>query len=134
MKKVNRAFTERLGERELDIMQALWQLGKATVTQVQEVLRGQGNEVAYTTIQTMLNRLEIKNFVARDDAGRTHHYYAILEEPAVAAGAMKRLVERFFKGSAEELVSRLVEKDLTQEQLERIQSLINSHRKEGKNR
>lgn len=123
---------EKLGERELDIMQALWQLKKATVGDVQEILREQGEEIAYTTIQTMLNRLEIKKLVARDGSERTHRYYAILKEPKVADGAIKRLTERFFRGSAEELVSRLVKKDLTVEQLERIQNLINEQRKEEK--
>lgn len=121
---------EKLGERELDIMQALWKLGKATVGEVQGVLRDQGNDIAYTTIQTMLNRLEVKKLVARDDSERTHSYYAILKEPIAAESAIKRLTERFFRGSAEELVSRLVKKDLTAEQLERIQSLIDAHRKE----
>ena len=123
-------FTEKLGERELDIMQSLWELGHASVAQVQEVLREQGNDIAYTTIQTMLNRLETKKLVARDDSERTHRYYAILEEPTVAGNALQRLVERFFRGSTEALVTRLVEKDLTSEQLERIQSLIDKHRKE----
>ena len=123
-------ITEKLGERELDIMQSLWQLEKATVAQVQEVLREQGKDIAYTTIQTMLNRLQTKKLVARDDSERTHRYYAILEEPAVAGSALQRLVERFFRGSTEALVTRLVEKDLTPEQLQRIQSLIDKHRKE----
>ena len=120
---------EKLGERELDIMQSLWKLERATVSQVQEDLRGNGNDIAYTTIQTMLNRLEAKKLVARDDSERTHRYYAILEEPTVTAGALERLVERFFRGSTEALVTRLVEKDLTSEQLERIQSLIDKNRK-----
>ena len=120
---------EKLGERELDIMQSLWKLERATVSQVQEDLRENGNDIAYTTIQTMLNRLEAKKLVARDDSERTHRYYAILEERAVAGGALQRLVERFFRGSTEALATRLVEKDLTSEQLERIQSLIDKNRK-----
>lgn len=122
--------TEKLGERELDIMQALWRLENATVAEVQEDLRGQGNDIAYTTIQTMLNRLETKKLVARDNSERTHRYFAILEEPTVAGNALERLVERFFRGSTEALVARLVEKDLTSEQIERIQSLIDKNRKE----
>jgi predicted transcriptional regulator len=122
--------TEKLGERELDIMQALWQLEKATVAEVQDVLREQGNDIAYTTIQTMLNRLETKRLVARDNSERTHLYYAVLEEPTVAGNALERLVERFFRGSNEALITRLVEKDLTAEQLGRIQNLIDKHRKE----
>lgn len=120
---------EKLGERELDIMQALWRLEKATVAEVQEVLREQNNDIAYTTIQTMLNRLETKKLVVRDDSERTHRYRAILEEPTVAGNALQRLIERFFRGSTEVLITRLVEKDLTAEQLERIQSLIDKNRK-----
>jgi predicted transcriptional regulator len=77
----------------------------------------------------MLNRLETKKLVARDGSERTHRYYAILQEPTAAGSALERLVERFFRGSTEALLTRLVEKDLTSEQLERIQSLIDKHRK-----
>lgn len=121
---------EKFGERELDIMQALWKLGRATVGEVQEVLRGQDKDIAYTTVQTMLNRLETKKIVARDNSERTHYYRAVLKEPKVADSAVKRLTERFFGGSAEELVSRLVKKDLNAEQLDRIQNLIDAHRRE----
>jgi len=123
-------FTKKLGERELDIMQSLWKLKRATVSQVQEDLRDQGEDIAYTTVQTMLNRLETKELVARDDSERTHRYYALLEEPTVAGGALRRLIERFFSGSTEALVARLVEKDLTAKELERIQDLIDKHRRE----
>ena len=122
--------TEKLGERELDIMQSLWKLERATVAQVQEDLRGQGEDIAYTTVQTMLNRLEAKNLVARDDSERTHRYYAVLEERAVAGNALQKLVERFFRGSTEALVTRLVEKDLSPKELARIQNLIDKHRTE----
>lgn len=94
-------------------------------------MRERGEDIAYTTVQTMLNRLEAKNLVARDDSERTHLYYALLEEPTVAGGALQRLIERFFSGSTEALVTRLVEKDLTQKELERIQDLIDEHRKKG---
>jgi predicted transcriptional regulator len=120
---------KKLGERELDILEALWQLKSATVAQVQEFLREHGNEVAYTTVQTMLNRLEAKNVVNRDDSDRAHRYIAVLKQPKAAESALKRLTERFFGGSAEALVTRLVEKELTAEQLERIQSMIDTHKK-----
>lgn len=122
--------TEKLGERELDIMQSLWKLERATVSQVQEDLREQGNDVAYTTIQTMLNRLEAKKLVARDNSERTHLYHAVLEEPSVAGSALQRLIERFFRGSTEALATRLVENDLTPKELARIQALIDKQRSE----
>jgi len=50
----------------------------------------------------------------------------------VADRALKRLTQRFFGGSTEALVTRLVEKDLTEEQLERVQSLIDVHKQRSK--
>lgn len=120
--------TRNLGERELDIMQALWRLGPATVADVRMALHAQHKKVAYTTIQTMLNRLETKKLVARDTTDRVHRYRALLKQPKAVDSALKRLTQRFFEGSAEALVTRLVEKDLNGEQLERIQTLIDSHK------
>ncbi len=120
---------KNLGERELDIMQVLWELETATVTDVQKALQEQNPKIAYTTIQTMLNRLEAKKIVARDTTDRIHRYRALLKQPGATDSALKRLTQRFFGGSAEALVTRMVEKDLTEEQIERVQSLINEHRR-----
>jgi BlaI family transcriptional regulator, penicillinase repressor len=120
-----------LGERELDIMQVLWRLGKATVTEVHRALVDQGGNVAYTTVQTMLNRLEAKRLVARDYSGRAHKYRPLLKEPTFIGGAIQNLTNRFFKGSPEALATHLIEQGLMPEQLERIQSLIDSHREKS---
>ena len=121
----------RLGERELDIMQALWELGPATVAEVHRALLDRGSDIAYTTVQTMLNRLEATHCVARDDTDRAHRYRPLLKEPAAVKVAIRRLTERFFKGSVEGLAMRLVERDLTPEQLDRIQALIDEQRRKG---
>ena len=123
---------ETLGERELDIMQVLWRLGPSTVADVQNDLHAQHKRLAYTTIQTMLNRLETKRLVARDASDRVHRYHALLKQPRAVDSALKRLTKRFFEGSAEALVTRLVEKDLNEAELERLQTLIDSHRQRGK--
>ena len=120
-----------LGDRELDIMQVLWRLGKATVGEVHGALAERGDDVAYTTVQTMLNRLEAKRVVTRDNSERAHKYRPLVKEMAVVGGAIERLTSRFFKGSAEALATRLIEKDLGQEELDRIQAVIDAHRREG---
>jgi BlaI family penicillinase repressor len=122
---------QKLGERELDIMQVLWGGGAATVTEVQQSLLEKRDDIAYTTVQTMLNRLEAKGLVRRDDSDRAHRYLPVLKEPAVVNRAIQRLAERFFSGSVEALATRLVEKDLSLEQLEHIQKLIDVHRRKG---
>ncbi len=122
----------KLGERELDIMQVLWRAGSATVTQVHQELLERGGEAAYTTVQTMLNRLEAKGYVTRDAVERAHLYRPLLKESTAVKGAIRRLTERFFQGSAEELAARLVEQNLDAKQLARIQALIDAqHKKES---
>jgi predicted transcriptional regulator len=120
---------EKLGERELDIMQALWTLGQATVGDVQQALLNAKHQVAYNTVQTMLNRLEAKGLVSRDQSDRAHLYKPLVKEPKAVGGAIKQLTNRFFKGSVEALAIRLVEKELDQKQLARIQEIIDAHRK-----
>lgn len=123
-----RKTREKLGERELDIMQALWSLGQATVADVQQSLLNRGHQVAYNTVQTMLNRLEAKGLVSRDQSDRAHRYKPLVKEPNAVGGAIKQLTNRFFKGSVEALAIRLVEKELDPKQLTRIQAIIDAHR------
>ena len=110
-------------------MQVLWRSGSASVTEVHQSLLDQGVEIAYTTVQTMLNRLEEKGLVRRDISDRAHRYVPGLKEPTVVKQAIEKLVERFFSGSVEALATRLVEKDLTVQQLDNLQALIEVHRK-----
>lgn len=124
---------KKLGERELDIMQVLWLNGTASVAEVHQSLLKKRGDIAYTTVQTMLNRLQVKGLVKCDVSDRAHRYQPILKEPAVVNGAIKTLAERFFSGSVEALATRLVEKDLSAEQLDRIQDLLDAHRRKVSN-
>jgi predicted transcriptional regulator len=101
---------------------------------VQAELREQGDGIAYTTVQTMLNRLEAKGFVARDNSERSHRYRPLIKEQSAAGGALRGLIDRFFGGSAEALATHLVEHDLSSEQLGRVQALIDESRKRGRKR
>jgi predicted transcriptional regulator len=128
---VKKAPPHKLGERELDIMQSLWSLGTATVSEVHAALTERGHLIAYTTVQTMLNRLEGKRFVARDMRDRAHRYRPLLKEPATVAVAIKKLAERFFDGSIEALATHLVARDLTPNQLKRVREMIDDHGRES---
>jgi BlaI family penicillinase repressor len=121
----------KLGERELDILQALWRLGQATVAEVNQELLNKGHEIAYTTVQTMLNRLEAKGRVARNASDRAHRYRPLFKEPAAVTVAIKRIADRFFGGSVEELATHLVEKNLTPKQLDRVRTMIDDHGRES---
>ena len=121
----------KLGDRELDIMQVLWQLGGATIGEVHKALLEKDEEIAYTTVQTMLNRLEAKGTVKRDMEGAAYHYRSLVRKSEVIGTFIGRLTDRFFKDSTEELIIHLVKQELEDEQLERIQTLIDKQRRKG---
>lgn len=94
-----------LGERELDVMAALWELGSGTVS---EVLAHLGEPLAYTTILTILRNLEAKQCVRREEEGRGHRYFPLVERQAARRSAVSRLMENFFDGSPQALLAQLV--------------------------
>ena len=109
---------------ELQIMQVLWDGGPGTVAAVQERLDA---ELAYTTVQTMLNVLLRKKKVRRVQLGRAFTYEAAVSRDGATKAALTDLVARMFGGSPEALLMALVNtQQLTPEQLARAQRLAAS--------
>jgi predicted transcriptional regulator len=92
---------------ELQIMQVLWREGPGNVQHVQKNLPA-GTDLAYTTVQTMLNVLQRKGRVRRTLNGRAFDYRAVVSEENILGQAVRDLVERMFGGSSEELVMSLI--------------------------
>ena len=90
---------------ELEIMQVLWEQGASTAAEVQPKLKG---DLAYTTVQTMLNILEKKGKLKRKLRGRAFEYSAKVSEARATGHAVRDLVDRMFGGSSEELVMSLI--------------------------
>jgi BlaI family penicillinase repressor len=108
---------------ELEIMNVLWETGPANVQAVQA--RIEGRELAYTTVQTMLNVLHRKGKVKRQLKERAYVYRPVLSRQKAVAQALGDMIDRFFGGSADSLVLNLVEtRHLTAEKLARIQKLV----------
>jgi BlaI family penicillinase repressor len=118
----------KLGDRELDIMKALWDSRGGTVAEVHELLITRRGNVAYTTVQTMLNRLEEKGHVRREKVGRAYTYKPVMKEPAAARVALRRVIDRFFGGDPAALATHLVEGSVSERDLARIEALIASKR------
>lgn len=96
---------EGLTKLELQIMQVVWRRGTSSVAEVQE---GLAQELAYTTVQTMLNILERKGKLNRRLRGRAFEYSAAVTEAKALTQAVRDLVDRMFGGSSEELVMSLI--------------------------
>ncbi|MGA8109256.1 MAG: BlaI/MecI/CopY family transcriptional regulator [Acidobacteriaceae bacterium] len=91
---------------ELQMMQVLWRDGPSNVQHVQQNLEG---ELAYTTVQTVLNALHRKGKVRRRMRGRAFDYAAVVAKQTVARQALREFVDRMFGGSSEALVMSLIE-------------------------
>ena len=123
-----RQKTENLTPLELEIMNVLWDKGAANVQTVQQNL---GRELAYTTVQTMLNILHRKDKVKRLLKDRAYYYCPVVSRTQVASQTVGDLVDRMFGGSAESLVMSLVEtRHLTPETLARLNKLVEEAKEE----
>jgi predicted transcriptional regulator len=96
---------EPLTKLELQIMQVIWRQGPSNVNAVQAGLEQQ---LAYTTVQTMLNILQKKGKLKRRLSGRAYVYSATVTEEKALGHAVRDLVDRMFGGSSEELVMSLI--------------------------
>ena len=115
--------------RELDVMNALWDRGPSTVAEVRRVL---DDDLAYTTVLTILRILEEKGHVAHEAEGRAHRYRPLVERAEAGGSALRRLTQRLFSGSRELLLTRLVEdEDLDQDELRRMRDLLAERLGEG---
>jgi predicted transcriptional regulator len=102
---VGKRDQETLTKLELQVMQVIWRQGASNVSEVQAGLE---QELAYTTVQTMLNILARKGKLKRTLRGRALEYSATVSEDKASRSAVRDLIDRVFGGSAEELVMSLI--------------------------
>lgn len=111
-----------LYDRELEVMEVLWERGPATVAEVREALE---DEMAYTTVLTVLRRLEEKGYVGHEEEGRAHRYHARVERAAARESALDRLTKKLFQGSPELLLTHLMSRrKLSKAELKRLRALV----------
>ena len=119
-----------LTDREADVMQVLWEHGPSVVNEVKEKL---ADDLAYTTVLTILRTLEQKGYVKHEEEGRVHRYFAAVKEDAARKSALQHLTGKLFKGSAELLFTHLVsDKKLSPDQIQRMRELLASTGKKEK--
>jgi BlaI family transcriptional regulator, penicillinase repressor len=115
-------------DRELDVMSILWRRGSATVAEVREELN---EELAYTSVLSVLQTLAEKGFVRHEPEGRAYRYHPLVSPEAAGDSALGRILDRIFHGSTEQLLARLVRReDLSQADLERLRRLLDDRLEE----
>lgn len=118
-----------LTNREADVIQVLWDQGPSLVAEVRAQLN---DDLAYTTVLTILRTLEAKGYVDHIEEGRGHRYRARVQPQAARKSALKHLTNKLFEGSIELLFTHLVsDQKLTPEQLARMRELLAKKAKGG---
>jgi predicted transcriptional regulator len=117
-----------LSDREAELMDVLWERGPSTVTEVREEL---ADDLAYTTVLTMLRNLETKGFIRHEVEGRAHRYVAVIARDAARRSALQHLASKLFKGSPHLLLAHMVEDGkLTDAEVRSIRKLLAEHRRQ----
>jgi len=119
----------RLGDLQLKIMKLLWEHGESAVADLHRALTRE-KAFAYTTIATMLRKMEEKGLVTHRVDGRCFIYSAAVQEQAVSRGMAGDLLDRLFEGSLSSMVSHLLTtREISREELARLEKLIAERKK-----
>ena len=113
-------------------MDILYRLGRATANDVMAALPGEPN---YSTVRTQLRVLESKGHVRHEEHGLRYIYMPTVPRHAVRYSALRHLLETFFEGSAEKMLSTLLGGEgakLSEEELDRLAQLIEKAKKAGR--
>ncbi len=114
-----------LGPAELEVLKVLWEEGPGPVRTVMNALHQRGRKVAYTTVQTMLTRLEQKQFVRSDKRGLAYVYKPAISREKISRSRLRTLLEQLYDGAAGPLVLQLVKTErLAPDEIAQLQQLI----------
>ena len=119
-----------LSRRERQIMDILYQLGRATASDVIRELPGEPSD---STVRTQLRILESKGHVRHEEEGQKYVYFPVVPRRVVRKSALKHVMNTFFDGSAEKVVAALLGPDggrLSEDELDRIAELVEKARAE----
>ena len=123
--------TQKLTPLETLIMNSLWEDSPAGVRQVQERLESV-RPMAYNTVLTMMRILREKGFLTSERSGRSDIYQPVVTRKQMGQRSLKDLIESFFSGSAEALVSQvLASQTLTDEEMAAIRAELDRKMKPG---
>ena len=119
----------KLGRVQLQIMQVLWDKGRATAREITETLSAT-QPIAHSTVQTLLRGLEEKGAVKHEAEGRTFVFYPLVKEDKYKDSATRDFIERVFGGSAGAVVAHLLKNEkVSREEIDEIRKLINRRAK-----
>jgi BlaI family penicillinase repressor len=130
-----RASIDRLGSLQKAVMEAVWDLGEATVPQVRDRLDREQTP-AYTTVLSVLQKLEKAGWLTHRALGRSYIYVPVRSRQEAGETSVRTFIERVFRGDPLQMFQHLLEdQDLSDDDLKTLKTMIDRRRKEkGKER
>jgi BlaI family penicillinase repressor len=126
---MSKARSYRLGDLQLKIMKVLWERSEASVGDVLQAL-GADAGLAYTTVATMLRKMEARGLVEHVSEGRRFLYRPAVSPDAVTRSMADDILERLFEGRLSDLLSHLLStREVSREELAELERLIAQKRK-----
>lgn len=120
---------KELTERELEVMQVFWKRGDATAAEIRDELADAGQDLAYTTVATLIRILTEKQFVQQITDERPYVFRPVRTYEDVSGRMLDDLLDRVFQGSREELLVRLVDqKKLTAKERALLAQILKEHK------
>jgi len=117
-------------ESELEILQVLWQKGKATVREVHEEL-SRTKDSGYTTTLKLMQIMFEKGIMSRDDSAKTHIYQPIVTRERTQRHLVGKMIDTLFSGSSAELVMQaLGNSKASKQELDEIQRMLDDLKKQ----
>lgn len=114
-----------VSDRELAVLQVLWDRGPATISQLTAELFPEGTDANYASVQVYLNRLEAKGHVRRDRSGHAHVFHAITGREALVGQRLRVVAEQLCGGLMGDLLTHLVKAEtLTEQERRELRKLM----------
>ena len=124
MQKKKSKFEKPFTEVELEIMNAIWNIGDCTVKDVQTALQS-NRELAYTSVATMMKILEQKGALKSQKDDRVHIYHSLISRQDYELGSLRHLADNVFQGDPSAMVMRLIgESKISKEELQNIRKIL----------
>ena len=121
--------------RELEALKVLWDRGRATVRDIYQALRPQGEELAYTTVLSLLQTMEQKGLVGRELVGKAHAYFPVVRKEATFRTLAGSFLERVFDGAVDQYLVRALEsRPPSLKELEELEKMIAEAKRRARHR
>ena len=117
-----------VGKLQLEILKVLWMQPESTVQEVQESVASK-RPLAYTTIATMLKKMEGRGLVSHQKKGRVFKYCACVSQDEISESVVGDVLSSLFSNSLPSLVNHLLDNDkVSSHELDEIEKLISERK------